>query len=309
MIIGSILELDIDENTQHLATSWYLSTTKDFSNIIAKSENDKTNLLNIVFPDIVLDPNVELYGRARVLTNNGWSGYNNMDIVSQDIDDGIFTLPSKISIPRLYTSKYPSKADRNPSDDIDFNNHPLTMFYISNDESFSVIGDSIHTASSWFIEDLDGNVVWRSIKNIKDLNIIKVDNIILERNKIYVAKHIMHSNTNDSSDCTSYRFKTIGLKNIALNSWMENTFNNLPADYQNGFTVVLPYDQGITDVYVQIYSNINDKLSLIYEVQLTNNDRNLVIGPNVIRQNGLYTVLFKTSSKDEYDVLTFSTYY
>lgn len=308
MIIGSILELDLDNQEKHLRTSWQISDTKDFTNIIAESLDDDVNLLSIIFPDITPTKDQELYGRARVLTTNGWSTYNNLDIVSRDLDDEIFILPSRISVPRLYTSKYDSKANRVPTDDLTPENHPLTLFYISNDESYTVIGDSEHIASTWLIEDLEGNVVWKSIKNRKDLNIIKVDDLILERNKVYTARHIMHSSTNDISDCTSYKFQTVGLYNHAMYAWLENTFNHLPVDYQNGFEVTVPYDQGITDVFIEIYVNKNDKLSLVLDMQLNNGNRVLQIGPNVIRPNGLYTILFKSNLTDQFDVLTFSTF-
>ena len=93
MIIGSILELDLDQQEQHLETSWQISDTKDFSNILAESLNDKQNLLSIIFPDLVPPKDKELYGRARILTNKGWSAYNNLDIVSRDLDDVIYALP------------------------------------------------------------------------------------------------------------------------------------------------------------------------------------------------------------------------
>ena len=308
MIIGSILELDLDQQEQHLETSWQISDTKDFSNILAESLNDKQNLLSIIFPDLVPPKDKELYGRARILTNKGWSAYNNLDIVSRDLDDVIYTLPSRISVPRLYTSKYDSKANRVPTDDLTPEDHPLTLFYISNDESYSVIGDSEHVASTWILEDIEGNVIWKSIKNTKDLNIIPVDHLILERNKIYVAKHMMHSSTNDVSDCSSYRFRTVGLKNQAMYAWLENTFNSLPHDYENGFEITVPYDQGITDVFIEIYHNKEDKLSLVYKTQLTNGNRLIQIGHNVVKPNGLYSILFKSKQDDPFDVLTFSTF-
>lgn len=308
MIIGSILELDLDQQEQHLRTSWQISDTKDFTNIIAESLDDDVNLLSIIFPDISPTKDQQLYGRARILTNNGWSAYNNLDIVTRDLDDDIYILPSRISVPRLYTSKYDSKANRVPTDDLSPENHPLTMFYISNDESYTVIGDSEHIASTWIIEDLEGNVVWKSIKNRKDLVIIKVDDIILDRNKVYTVKHIMHSNTNDISDCTSYKFQTVGIANQSMYAFLENFFNNLPVDYQDGFDVNIPYDQSITDFFIEIYVNKNSKLSSVFEHQLTNGNRLLTIPRNVIQPDNIYTIMFKTSAKDQFDLITITTF-
>ena len=309
MLIGSILELDLSKGVKHLQTSWQISDKQDFSNILVESLNDSVNLTSIVFPDLSVDVNTQLYGRARILTDiGGWSAFNNLDIVTTDSDEDIFTLPCKISVPRLYTSKYGSKATRQTEDDLTFTNHPLTLFYISNDESYTVIGDAIHNASSWWIEDLDGNVVWKSLKDSINLNIILVDDIILERDSIYVIKHIMHTNTNDSSDIVSYRIRTLSMTNNTLYAYFENALNNLPSNYSNGFTLTIPYDAGVNNVWIEIYVNSNDRLSRVYQMQLENGERHMPVGVDIIQPSKLYTIFFKTKATDQFDCLTFSTF-
>lgn len=311
MIICSILELDLPDNQTVKATDWQVSDKKDFSNIVCQSLNDTENLLNIVFTDNIEDAGVTLYGRARVLTEAGWSAYNNLDIIQTSTEDDSYNLPVRISPPRLFTTIYGNLELRKENNDISYLDHPLTMFYITNNKSYAVIGDSQHIATTWYIEDIDGNVVWKSIRDSINLDTILVDNIILEENKIYVARCILHSDTNDNSDVSSYRFSTTSIKNKALYTWLNNTMNNLPDGYSEGFSITFPIDADLGSKatrYTKLYQNKDGRLTLVTEINLTDNNRTLTYRAGQIVKDKLYTIFFKTKDTDQYDLITFSTY-
>ncbi|MCI4435216.1 MAG: hypothetical protein JHC33_00170, partial [Ignisphaera sp.] len=198
MVVLRIAEIALDDSVNHLATDWEVSTTQSFNNVILSSIEDHDNITSISF-DQVLDPNIKYYARARALLSTGYTIWSNLDVFTPnniyDLDKNN-DLPSRISIPLITTNS-------------DTLNHDATMFTISV-TGFSVIGNSTHTATSYYIETLSGDVVWSRLNEHLNKDSILVDDIMLTNNEVYRIKAIFHSSSNDSSQIGT---KTIYVKN------------------------------------------------------------------------------------------------
>lgn len=307
MIIGSIANIDIEDISKVKATTWEISKTQDFKQIVARSENDTNNIFSITFPDINLGVGEKLYGRAKLLIEGyGWTIYNNMEIIDVDDEDvitNLSVLPSKISVPRLVTSYTDNKEDV-ISNTL---NHPITNFYLNAKDSFVVVGDSQHVGTSWYIVDKDDNIVWQSLNNINNKEYIKVDNIILEENEIYAARCVFHSNSGDSSPVASFRFKTNTTVNKAVYAYLNNFLNNIK-DFSSPINLTIPYDTTIGNITFKILNVVNGYSAEVFNIKLTDGNRNITIPLNRIQQNKLYICMYKTSDTDEFDVVKFSTY-
>ena len=149
MVVLRIKSLELDPGVKHIATDWEISDTQNFKHIVARSLEDRINVSSIMF-DVTLDPEKKYWARARALLDGrGYTIWGNLDIfVVKTYNDFENTtdLPTPISAPIPKTSS-------------DVRMHEPTLFTLTA-TGFSIYGNAKHVATSWFIEDLDGQVVW-----------------------------------------------------------------------------------------------------------------------------------------------------
>lgn len=239
----TIKELALDDQVNHLATDWEVSTTLSFNNVVLRSLADYTNKLSIMF-DEVLNPNIKYYARARALLSTGYTTWGNLDVFTptsiNDLSE-IGDIPTRISAPVITT-------------DSNVHGHSNTMFNI-NVSGFSVIGGADHSATSYFIEDLYGEVIWRRLDEEIYKESVPVNDIILESNKIYRIKALFHSTTNDISQISTLTIHVTGDDEIELVSFLDNvdvTVNNVLyiAPIEDAATIsweILYYNNGLTE--------------------------------------------------------------
>lgn len=243
MVKLTIEELALDDQVNHLATDWEVSKTLAFNEVILRSLADYTNKLSKTF-DEVLDPNIKYYARARALLSTGYTSWGNIDIFnSVSINDLSETgdIPTRISAPIITTDSLVS-------------GHSNTMFNIFA-SGFSVVGGADHSATSWFIEDLNGKIIWQRQKEEIYKQSIPVNDIILESNGIYRIKAMFHSTSNDSSQISTLTIHVIGDDEIELVSFLDNVdiaVNNsisiAPIDEANEISwEILYYNNGLTE--------------------------------------------------------------
>lgn len=299
MLFGELLELQINDQDEHIATTWEIATDKAFTNIIASSLDDTVNKLRIVFDKLTPEPGREYYGRARVRTRNrGWGNYKNIDIIEVEKEDSIeslYVLPSRIGVPSISTSCS------------DYQNHSLVDFTISV-TGYSVLSEAKHTATSWYIEDIERNIIWKSEYNMQNLNSIDIYNVTLNTNTIYRFRACFHSETNDISDCSALTIKTISDKNIVLKIWLENKLVSSVTDYTQAIEFNYPFEEDMTDVYIQILKMNSVANSTVFNTHLDKSNSVLRIGAGVLENDCCYMVKYRTSTNDEWEVLMFSTY-
>ena len=325
MVVGILKTIELEPGDELVAVNWHVSRSMNFKEIVARSENDTTNLRVIVFSDITPKYGEEWYGRAMIRTRlRGWGTWISVDIITLNREDSlnnIVALPSPISLPNLITTKYALIKDRNPKTDIGHSNHPLTNFYLNAENSFKTIGDAKLVATSWWIEDVNDQVVWKRLFDTKNLYSVKFSGLLLEREKIYRARAVFHSNTQDSSDPSSYRFKTIGDYNYALRVFLENQFFNklnnpgfdeegtpIPHPLDTGFNFTLPYEPTVTDRWIEIHKVENGDISEVFKVHLTDGNRDVNIAPGTLEKNAEYLIFFKTKEDDPLDTIVLNTY-
>lgn len=210
MVYLSLDSLEILSQEEHLATDWEVSDRADFSNIVLSSIEDRVNKTNIIF-GTNLDPNTKWYARARALLTTGYTELSNIYVFVPETDVVAATgedIPSRIAIPLITTNS-------NPKD------HELCLFEIYAN-GFTTLGNATHYATSWWIEDLDGVVIWSSLDNTIYLNKLPIVDVILKPNSVYTIKAMFHSTSNDHSPIGAYSIYTRPGADIELLNYLDN---------------------------------------------------------------------------------------
>lgn len=331
MIIGKILNPDIPLNDTHLETRWEISTQEDFAQtakLVDESTTDPLKLTLNVF-QINPVPGTKYYGRARLRTEKcGWGDWENMDIIevgSIEELNAIYILPSRISIPRVNTKKF----DPNTSnmvllpDELKPEDHPVIDFAICCD-GYESLTNAPHVATSWYIEDINKRVIWKSELDKVNLTSIKVLDIVLEHNQVYRARAVFHSSTNDVSDGGCFLFRTCKEVNTALRVFLESSILRRPNNRWNErMEFSLPFDTGVTKFMLTIlkYNSYGYETIMRSTVEYTN--PNWIIPANTLADDSFYLIKFRSvqmvadpahpdqlieDSDDNWEVIYFSTF-
>lgn len=275
MVVLRIKSLELDPGVKHIATDWEISDTQNFKHIVARSLEDRINVSSIMF-DVTLDPEKKYWARARALLDGrGYTIWGNLDIfVVKTYNDFENTtdLPTPISAPVLKTSS-------------DVRMHEPTLFTLTA-TGFSIYGNAKHVATSWFIEDLDGQVVWSRIYDTIHKESIIASSVLLENARIYRAKAVFHASSNDVSPIATTSFVTApyvydnigqtflrGLKE--LNFTVDNTITFPPVEW------AFRYDVKITEV-------VNDDVTLVAHFQDVDADCKIKLKANTLIPNRTY---------------------
>ena len=192
-----LTELDITPDILHISTDYQVATDKLFGNIVATATDDHENLTEKVF-NIELDPSIKYYARARVRLSTGYTAWGNVDLFTPDNINDIaidLDLPTLVGIPRI------TLDDAN-------DNFPLSLFNI-NVSGFVVNSTAKHTATTYIIETVDGDLVWSSHYNEYERDSIFVDNVILKKDAIYRIKAMFHVSSGDVSQISTVTVKTM----------------------------------------------------------------------------------------------------
>lgn len=309
MIIGRLIGLEFDPNDEHMATTWQVATDYSFRNIIAESQDDSVNKTSIVFKNVTPDAGKSYYGRAMVRTRlEGWSNWHNLDITvseKQDTINNINTLPSVIGAPRLKTT-----CD---GKDAIFGNHPIIGFKIVAD-GYATVNNTKHVATSWYIEDIENNVIWKSEYNDIDKLSIDVNDAILKYNRPYKIRACFHSETKDVSDLSSLTVCTFKEKNPALRIFFEtNLINNLNLDITNEIVLNLPIivpegtpNPGDVCLYFNIVEYTDLGYKQVFTQNVVNQDRRLTIPGNTLMKNKTYILQYRADIDDNWEILLLS---
>lgn len=219
-LVDTKLEGQVQVKSDLIAMDWEVSDTMNFSNVVLRSVQNKTNLRSIVF-NKNLDPNKKWYGRARALLSTGYTEWGNLDVFVVD-NTVLLTdnqdLPSNISIPLIKT--------RNSVGNLLADTHDTTLFDIVV-SGFSVVGNAKLKSVSYWIEDIYSNVVWSSPYDEVHVEYINVSDVILKQNSVYRIKAMFHSTSGDSSQIATYTIRTNGGGHIDLITFMDNIEANM----------------------------------------------------------------------------------
>lgn len=283
----TIKELALDDQIDHLATDWEVSTTVAFNNVVLRSLADYTNKRSIMF-DAVLNPNVKYYARARALLSTGYTTWGNLDVfIPTSINDLSETgdIPTRISAPILTTDSITT-------------GHSNTMFNIFA-AGFSVVGGADHNATSWFIEDLEGNVIWKRVREEIYKTSILVNDILLEDNKIYRIKAMFHSTSNDVSQISTLTIHVVGDTDIELVSFLDNV------DVSVSNTLVVSNIDNVTEFTWEVIFYNNGLTELVWsDVSATNE---IILPDSTLAFGNVYLLRIKTNVKNIWKYYIFTT--
>lgn len=283
-----ITELDLSTGTTHISTDYQISDDKLFNNILAESIDDHDNLTTIVF-NITLDPEIKYFARARVRLSTGYTAWGNVDLFTPDNINDIaidLDLPSLVGVPQI-------------SLDSPITNHPLSLFNI-NVSGFSTISSSKHVATTYYIEDINGSLIWASEYNEYHRDTIFVDNMLLKKNTIYRIKAIFHTSSNDVSQVGSITIKTMNAEAIQLTKPLVT----LDPSIDNYINIVrVPHMTGST---LNIYQSGANASAKVFENQSQDNPTTLFIPIGTLEANSNYFITITVDVLDTiyYDIFT-----
>lgn len=286
MVVLRIKELELDNPEDHIATDWQVSRTLAFNDIVLESIEDHSNITYIKWNDI-LDPNQKYYARARALLDGkGYTVWGNLDIYeTEKVNDLTFTseLPSKVSLPIL-TSDSPKTS------------HDAALFTLRA-TGFTVVGSSTHLKTSWFIEDLEGNVVWSRLDDHINKESITVRDVVLETGHIYRVRAMFISNTNDKSQLATMTIKVADTDDVELLTYL----NDLDVTVDNEVKVAsLP---GITNTDWEIIIVSNNNAETIWTQSVSG--VSTTIAANVLERDTNYLLRVKTNVNDQWEHIPF----
>lgn len=303
MVICKLLDLNLDDPTDHVSTTWEISEESSFRTTVVRSEDDTVNKEQITFPNLIPETSKTYYGRARIRTKSGgWSTWNNLDVMvaeKLDLADNTYTLPSRIGIPRLNTLDSGNVTNKE--------SHPVIDFTIVAD-GYSTINNTKHIATSWYIETLDRDVIWKSEKNNVDLVSINIKSVLLKYENAYRIRCCFHSETNDTSDLSSLTVVTLKEKNIAIKSFLERVIvDDASFDITADNNLTMPLDPGVPRLYLDIVKYTATGESVVLSTQVTQGTKELNIPRNTLEYASNYLFKFKAEPTDPWEVVYYST--
>lgn len=291
MIIVKLTGLDIPANVEHYATDYQIATDLLFRNIALESIEDRSNLHTIIYNDI-LDPGIKYYARARALLSTGYTIWGNIAVFTpKDVNEVELDMdmPSAIGVPVLSSS---AKE----------NIHPPTLFSLYA-KGFSAIGNTKLESTSWLIEDLNGNVIWKKLYDKTNKEAITISDILLKNNNAYRARVIFNSTSRDSSQVATMTFKVGDNRYCNLIT----SLNNINVRENNKLRIA--FKPGISHTEWEIINITDDIVTSIFR-DLGSNDKYLetTIPANYLKANQIYIVKMKTNLDEIFSYVQFSTY-
>jgi len=181
-----------DSDLEHKATSWEVSLIPNFSDndtLIVKQDKDEDNLLNYKFT-YDLGEDQPLYIRTKYHFKKGDDEYesNWSKIIPLNVRDtgikmsSVMIVTPKVTVRPVYDDVITGELEITTSD---------YLLYA---------GTGSHKATTYVIETLNGEEVYRREYDEDNLTSLKIDLSILDKNKIYVVKVKHHSLTNAESN-------------------------------------------------------------------------------------------------------------
>jgi len=290
MVSARILDLDIGSNVTHISTDWQIATDELFANIVAESLADVVNKNNIVL-DIVLDPTIKYYARARSLLDpGGYTVWGNIDtFIPQDIND----IEADIDLPTYITLPTMSSVE-------DISVFPTTLFTITL-SGYSAVGPATHDSTTWLVEDIHGNIIYSRIGDRFNKTSLTFVDIKLEENKLYRIKTVFNSTSNDSSQMASMTVATSGNKYSRIIS----NLGSLDVNVVNNIRLL--FVPNITSVTWEIIEIKDNQYRTVYTNIVTTDLFNLALPANTLTSGSRYVVKVKSNLDTSYNYQNFST--
>jgi len=246
MFVMVVSDLDLGPDVQHKSTDWQIALDPLFKNVILESLNDSENKLIKIFNEPA-DPRKKYYGRSRILLSTGYTEWSNIDVFyAEDVDelDALADIPSRASSYVLTT-------------DSDVNNHVPTLFTMSIPQP-SIDGTATHVATNWFIENMNGDIIWKKLKSDNKLSIL-VDDLILKPNQVYRLRASVVLSSGDVSNVTSITIFVPDEPRIKIIKEV------IDPDINQDYDVLIFKDPRFTSVTYKLYTKDNNTIYKLTE--------------------------------------------
>lgn len=254
-----------------------------------------------VFPTRVSIPQLKTY---RMITDTG------VGILD---DDSIFDIPDNNKNPGPIITG-PSEGqlsgegdDQEFNDDYDINvllheinpeEHDLTLFEIWA-RGFQVVGNAKHIATSWWIENSEGDIIWSSLVDKMSLTKIAVKDIILKSEEVYRIRAVFHTNSNDVSQIGTYSIVTGGANDINLVTYLDQV------PFNRDLFLQLEWREGMKSISWELLSLDLGIVTSIWKTTTTIITTTIPAGK--LQQNKNYILRIKTNLSDGYKYYPFIT--
>ena len=257
---------------------------------------------------------------------------NNTDLTPQDI------FPTKVSIPRIRTFRMVTDTSlgyMDPNDiynganivnninnrvldninsdkpefnadavvesllhEIDPEAHDLTLFEIWVD-GFEVIGNATLKATSYWIEDSNGDVIWKSLVDRTNRNKIKIQDLILKADRSYRIRVVFHTDSNDVSQIATKTIVTKGSNDINLISYLDQVPFNKDIELQ------LEWVKDMNHIKWEVLQYSLGIVKSVWKTETTTIVTSIPKG--VLNSNSNYLLRIKSNLSDSYKYYPFIT--
>jgi len=290
MVTARLIDIDIPASIQHISTDWDIATDRLFENIVCTSREDAVNKTAIKFNE-VLDPSVKYFGRARTILSTGPTFWGNIDVfVPTSYNDKTIDInpPSMVNTPNLSLTE-------------SLTNHPLTGFKVYAN-GFSATSDAIHSDTSWFLEELDGSLLWSSVHDTYNKTSVGVFTRVLKPNHVYRIRCVFHSSSNDSTQVASKTFTTRGKNEISLDTFL---YNVKP---ETDLRITLKHNYKAKVIDWVLYSLEASSLVKIWDAKTENDELDQAVVPKELMfDSKIYVLKVKADTDNFQSVYSFTT--
>lgn len=176
--------------------------------------------------------------------------------------------------------------------------HDLTLFEIWA-EGFETIGTSKHLATTWWIENKDGNVIWSKIKDQVNLTRIEFNNTILKSDEIYRIKAVFHTDSNDVSQIGSLTIVTGYCGEIEVSTYLD------AVDYSVDLDLQISWIPGLETIYWEILSFEGNLINSVWST--TTSSILTVLPKGTLKRNVNYILRVHTNLENCYKYIPFIT--
>jgi len=286
MLYLRMSDLLLSTPVTHLKSDWQVARDLKFTNIAAQSIGDAVNLTSILLTT-QLDPGVNYYARSRAMLSTGYTAWSNIDIFApQDVlaKQTQTLLPSLVSIPTISISTGPNG--------VSVYNTAVAVGTVS------TLGGAQHTASTYMVEDMQGNIVWLDLANKANLTSINIPPGYLEPDRAYRLRVMIHVDSMDTSQLITQTFRTEPRSSGLITS----TISNIDSTALNvvGLNAVVPANSTAA-----IYALINN--AVVPVVTLSAIGAVISIPANTLNPATKYLMRVTTPTPDMWDQLVFNT--
>ena len=250
------------------AADWEVSEVRDFSTKLITTYNDRFYLDHVLF-DIVLDKTKTYYGRVRFLLAK--TGYTEWSDVTVFIPDDLVNYDRKTDAPTLVSP--PIMSTNFP-----YNNHPGTLFNVYAN-GFGVESATTHISTSWYIKDIEDNILWYVNKDTVNLNLLQIDKsiITLDDNSVYKIGACFHTADGHSSTCSDI---TIHVNNNDRANIIRDDLSSVDSTVANTFRI-LNID-GLTTTTVSIKEQTTTTPALVLTLTLPTGTTDILVPANTL---------------------------